>query len=177
MNYGWAFRLATYGALRSFAQDAFGARDLRLVVDSPHNSVYEEQVNGQSAIVHRHNSCRAYPAELMGDHPVFSQTGQPVLLPGTNRTSSYLCVAGSAAGDSLNSACHGAGTVIDAFASAGLSRTDPQGHTTLKFSYSDAEPQVVHHLDDRGVNEALGILARGSLIQPVARMRPMAVLT
>jgi tRNA-splicing ligase RtcB len=177
MNYGWAFRLATYGALRAFARDAFGARTMRLVVDSPHNSVYEEQVGGESAIVHRHNACRAYPAELMGDHPVFSRTGQPVLLPGTNRTSSYLCTAGPASADSLHSACHGAGTMVSQFADSGLSESDPSHGCTLKFSYSDAMPRVVEHLDDLGVDEALGILRRNALVQPVARMRPMAVLT
>jgi len=177
MNYGWAFRLATYGALRGFAHDAFGARDMRLVVDSPHNSVYEEQVGGVTAVVHRHNSCRAYPAELMRDHPVFSQTGQPLLMPGTNRTSSYLCVAGVAAADSLHSTCHGAGTIIGDFARRGLSQPDPRRRSTLKFSYSDAAPTPVEHLDDRGVDEALGILTRHRLVSPVARMRPVAVLT
>ena len=42
MNYGFAFRTATYGTLSRLARDVFGARDVRLVVDSPHNSIYEE---------------------------------------------------------------------------------------------------------------------------------------
>ena len=175
MNYGFAFRLATYSALRRIVADVFGA-DSRLIVDSPHNSIYEEEVDGVSAIVHRHNSCRAYPADRMADHPVFRRTGQPVLLPGTNRTSSYLCVAGSAADAALASACHGAGTIIDSFADRGLSRPDPQCRSTLRFRYDDAAPAAVGHLDDRGVDEALSILTRNGLVTPVARMRPAAVL-
>ena len=38
MNYGFAFRMATYAALRRIAADAFGGAAGRLVVDSPHNS-------------------------------------------------------------------------------------------------------------------------------------------
>ncbi|HSS10637.1 MAG TPA: RtcB family protein [Acidimicrobiales bacterium] len=87
MNYGFAYRLATYSALQTFARSTFGA-SMRLVVDSPHNSVYEEEVGGQMAFVHRHNACRAYPAEMLAGHAAFAETGQPILLPGTNRTSS-----------------------------------------------------------------------------------------
>jgi tRNA-splicing ligase RtcB (3'-phosphate/5'-hydroxy nucleic acid ligase) len=176
MNYGFAFRLATYAALRAFAAETLGARGTHLIVDSPHNSIYEEEVDGEFAVVHRHNACRAYPAAKMAAHPVFSHTGQPLLLPGTNRTSSYLCVAGESASASLHSACHGAGTVIDDFADRGLSGPDPLGRRTLKFSYRDSAPDEVPQLDDEGINEALGILVRNGLARPVARLRPFAVL-
>ena len=72
----------------------------------------------------------------------------------------------------LFSACHGAGTIIDSFADRGISTDDPLGRTTLRFRYDDAAPRVVHHLDDRGVDEALSILVRNGLVRPVARMRP-----
>lgn len=176
MNYGFAFRVATYAGLQQLLQRSLGVRATKLVVDSPHNSIYEETVNGTSAVVHRHNSCRAWSADMMPEHPVFSQTGQPVLLPGTNRTSSYLCVAGPGSSRTLHSACHGAGTVIEEFERRGLSRTDPRGRTTLRYRYSDAAPAVAPHLDDHGVNHALGILVRHGVVTPVARMRPFAVL-
>jgi tRNA-splicing ligase RtcB len=177
MNYGFAFRLATYAGLRQLARAEFGGGDGRLVVDSPHNSVYLEEVDGGRAVVHRHNSCRAYPAERMRPGTTFAETGQAVLLPGTNRTSSYLAVADTGAHRSLHSACHGAGTVVAQYARSGLSAAHPQGHRTLKFGYSDADPREVEHLDDKGVDSALGILVRHRLVRPVARMRPIAVLT
>jgi tRNA-splicing ligase RtcB (3'-phosphate/5'-hydroxy nucleic acid ligase) len=176
MNYGFAFRLATYAALSEFAHNHLGAHQSRLVVDSPHNSIYEERVDGNRAILHRHNSCQAYPASRMRGHPVFGVTGQAILLPGTNRTSSYLCVAGEDSGESLWSACHGAGTMIDDFVARGLSGLDPQQRSTLRYRYSGAGPEVVAQLDDRGVDEALGILGSHGIARPVARMRPVAVL-
>ena len=175
MNYGFAFRVATYAALRNIAADVFGA-STRLVVDSPHNSIYEEAAGGGTAVVHRHNACRAYPAELMPAGTVFARTGQAVLLPGTHRTSSYLAVAGPESARSLHSACHGAGTVIDDFVKRGLSGTHRDGHTTTRFRYSDAEPATVEHYDDQGVNAALSVLHDNGLVRPVARMRPFAVL-
>ncbi|MFI6604417.1 RtcB family protein [Nonomuraea sp. NPDC050536] len=181
MNYGFAFRLATYSYLKQVARDVFGGAEGRLVVDSPHNSMYEEPLptefgEGRTAVVHRHNSCRAYPAELMPEGTVFGVTGQALLLPGTNRTSSYVALPGDDVADSLHSACHGAGTVISDFERRGLSKQHPQGHVTRRYRYSDAAPADVAHLDDNGLNAAVAILTDNKLVRPVARLRPFAVL-
>ena len=176
MNYGFAFRLSTYASLQALLRRTFGPTESRLVVDSPHNSIYEEEVNGTSALVHRHNAARAYPAAKLSEHPIFSQIGQPLLLPGTNRTSSYLCVAGDQAASSLYSASHGAGANVKTFLQRGLSALDPRGRTTLRFNYSSAEPTEVPQLDDRGVDDVIEVLTRHGVVRPVARLRPFAVL-
>jgi tRNA-splicing ligase RtcB len=177
MNYGFAFRGATYAGLCAEAGKTFGAGTDRLIVDSPHNSIYEEHVEGQSAVVHRHNSCRAYPASKMPPGTAFGEVGQAVLVPGTNRTSSYVCVGVEGAQRSLYSACHGAGTLIQEFEQRGDSAPDPAGRETLRFSYSGMEPARVPQLDDAGVNAAIRILSDNRLVRPVARLRPVAVLT
>lgn len=176
MNYGFAFRVSTYAALRKLAAEAFGGAPGRLVVDSPHNSIYEETVYGEPAVVHRHNACRAYPAERMAPGSTFARTGQAVLLPGTHRTSSYLAVAGPGSAASLHSACHGAGTVVSSLVERGLSAEHPARHATRRYRYDDSAPTTVSHFDDRGVNAALDVLLRNGLVSPVARMRPLAVL-
>lgn len=176
MNYGFAYRQATYATLRALARDVFEA-PTHLVVDSPHNSVYEEPVNGGTAVVHRHNTARAYPPSMMAGHPVFARTGQPVLLPGTNRTCSYLCVADEGARASLHSANHGTGSIIDLFVRSGRSGPDPEAHRTLRFGYRSPEPVIVPHLDSAGVDEGLRILTAHRVVRPVARLRPFAVLT
>jgi len=176
MNYGFAFRLSAYAILTQLLSESLGAGNPRLVVDSPHNSIYEEEVRGETAIVHRHNAARAYPASRMTHHPLFGRTGQPLLLPGTNRTSSYLCVAGEGAGESLYSVSHGAGSNIKHFVANGLSDRDPNGRKTLRFRYTRDSPVEVEQLDDAGVDDALGVLAAHDIVRPVARLRPFAVL-
>jgi len=176
MNYGFAFRLAAFGILSDLLRKSFGTTSSRLVVDSPHNSIYEEQIDGETVVVHRHNASRAYPASRMAHHPIFGKIGQPLLLPGTNRTSSYLCVAGEGARNSLYSVSHGAGSNIKHFVANGVSGRDPQGRVTLRFDYSGNGPTQVEQLDDRGVDDTLGILAAHDVIRPVARLRPFAVL-
>ncbi len=176
MNYGYAFRVSTYATLRRLAAETFGGAIGRLVVDSPHNSIYEEPVGEGTGVVHRHNACRAYPAAMMPAGTTFATTGQVVLLPGTHRTSSYLAVAGAHSDRSLHSACHGAGTVVSDHVRRGLSAADPEGRSTRRYRYSDSAPTEASHYDDHGVNAALDVLVRNGLVQPVARMRPLAVL-
>jgi RNA-splicing ligase RtcB len=176
MNYGFAFRLAAYGHILSVAEETFGATGGRLIVDSPHNSIYEEEVDGTHAVVHRHNSCRAYPASRMPAGTTFASTGQALLLPGTHRTSSYACVAGDRAADSLHSACHGAGSIVKDFETRGLSASGAEAAKTLRFRYDRDSYEEVPQLDDRGVDEALDILQTNGLVRAIARMRPMGVL-
>jgi RNA-splicing ligase RtcB len=176
MNYGFAFRIAAYSWLSRLAGECLGSSAPRLVVDSPHNSIYEEEVDGRAALVHRHNAARVYTAAELPDHPVFGQIGQPLLLPGTNRTSSYVCIPGDQADQTLRSVCHGAGSTIKSFVDRGLSGPDPEGRVTLRFGYAQQSPTEVEQLDDRGVDAALSILATEDVVRPVARLRPFAVL-
>ena len=107
---------------------------------------------------------------------IFGVTGQPVLLPGTNRTSSYLCVANEGAHATLNSTSHGTGTIVSSFERSGASRPDHLGRSTLRFNYRSSGSEVLLHLDDRGVNAGLAILVGNDIVRPVARMRPIAGL-
>jgi RNA-splicing ligase RtcB len=176
MNYGFAFRLSTYSSLRDLLDRSFGPAAARLVVDSPHNTIYEEYVDGMPALVHRHNSCRVYPASSQPGHPIFGRIGRPLLLPGTCRTASYVCVPDWDAASGLNSTCHGAGATISDLARRGASTIQPDGRKTLRFRYSKDAPDAVPHLDDRGIDDVMQILARSKIARPVARLRPFAVL-
>ena len=176
MNYGFAFRTAAYSWLSKLVGECLGSPQARLVVDSPHNSIYEEEIDGRSALVHRHNTARVYPASQLADHPLFATIGQPLLLPGTNRTSSYLCIPGDEPDRSLNSVCHGVGSTIKSFVQRGLSGRDPHGRLTLRFAYDGAGPVEVEQLDDRAVDTAIEILTGNRIVRPVARLRPFAVL-
>ncbi|HXM58282.1 MAG TPA: RtcB family protein [Candidatus Dormibacteraeota bacterium] len=175
MNYAFAYRQATYASVRSLARSVFGAA-ARLVADSPHNTVYEERVGGERVVVHRHNAARAYPPSRMAGHPVFAETGQPVLLPGTCQTSYYLCVGSEGGARSLFSACHGTGRIVEDFVRRGLSGPHPERRTTLCFGYGSREPAEVPHLDDLGVDDGLRTLVENDVVRPVARLRPLAVL-
>jgi RNA-splicing ligase RtcB len=112
----------------------------------------------------------------MAHHPVFGRIGQPLLLPGTSRTSSYLCVASEGADRTLYSAPHGAGTTVKQFEKAGISKRDSRGRVTLRYDYSGSSAVEVEQLDDRGIDDTLETLRAADVVRPVARLRPFAVL-
>jgi RNA-splicing ligase RtcB len=88
-----------------------------------------------------------------------------------------VCIPGDEAHRSLYSTPHGAGKNIERFLAGGLSGPSPSGGVTLSFDYSGAGPIEVPHLDDRGVDDVVDVLADHEIATPVVRLRPLAVLS
>jgi tRNA-splicing ligase RtcB len=113
-NYGRANRqLLTEAARRVFARTAGATLDL--VYDVSHNlaKIETHQVGGipTRLCVHRKGATRALPPghpELPAD---LAGAGQPVLIPGSMGTFSYV-LTGVAPGGAFFSTCHGAGRVM-----------------------------------------------------------------
>ena len=110
-NYGRANRQLLAEAARRVFERVAGAR-LDLVYDVSHNlaKLEEHVVDGgrRRLCVHRKGATRAFPpghAELPDD---LRTVGQPVLIPGTMGTSSYV-LTGVPDGPAFHSTCHGAG--------------------------------------------------------------------
>ena len=90
----------------------------RLLYDVPHNIAKLERHPGGTFWVHRKGSTRAWDRERMRG-TAFSDLGQPVLIPGSMGTASYV-LAGLESGEvSLFSVNHGAGRVMSRTAAAG----------------------------------------------------------
>ncbi|BAZ42431.1 hypothetical protein NIES4101_84000 [Calothrix sp. NIES-4101] len=106
-NYGFINRLLLAELLRLRLRQVYGDMEAPLIYDLPHNltlPVARESKNSQSKInkwVTRKGACPAHP-------------GQPVIIPGSMGTYSYLCV-GQGNAEFLNSASHGAGRVRSRF--------------------------------------------------------------
>jgi tRNA-splicing ligase RtcB len=153
-NYGRANRhVLAHAARQIFARTA-GAR-LDLVYDVSHNLAKMEthQVDGKPVLlcVHRKGATRALPPshpELPAD---LRQAGQPVLIPGSMGTFSYL-LAGIEGGGAFYSTCHGAGRV--------MSR-----HQALR---SISGPALRRRL------EGAGIMVRGASARGLAEETPEA---
>ncbi|MGR3938865.1 RtcB family protein [Streptomyces sp. BRA346] len=113
-NYGRANRQLLTDAARRVLDRAAGAR-LSMVYDVSHNlaKIETHSVNGsrRRLCVHRKGATRAFPP---GDPDLpedLREAGQPVLIPGTMGTASYV-LAGVDGGDAFYSACHGAGRTM-----------------------------------------------------------------
>jgi tRNA-splicing ligase RtcB (3'-phosphate/5'-hydroxy nucleic acid ligase) len=110
-NYARANRqLLSEAARRAFDETIGG--ELDLVYDISHNlaKIETHEVDGERRrlCVHRKGATRAFPAGHPELPPDLAEVGQPVLIPGTMGTASYV-LAGVPGGDAWHSACHGAG--------------------------------------------------------------------
>ena len=153
-NYGRANRHVLAHTARDIFARTAGAR-LDLVYDVSHNlaKIETHEVDGKPMLlcVHRKGATRALPPghpELPDD---LRQTGQPVLIPGSMGTFSYV-LAGIRGGGAFASTCHGAGRV--------MSR-----HQALR---TVRGPELRHRL------EAAGIAVRGASARGLAEETPEA---
>jgi tRNA-splicing ligase RtcB len=184
-NYAWANRQAIAHRVREAARDALGAAiatDTRQVYDVAHNVAKLETYEGRELCVHRKGATRAFPAgspEIPAD---FRDTGQPVFIPGSMGTSSFVLrgMPGSVE-RSFGSACHGAGRR--------LSRTGARRQITgaeLRHQL-EAKGIVVRCPSQRGLAEeapfaykdverVVRVVERAGLAAPVARLRPLGVV-
>jgi len=176
-NYGYANRVAVTGLIQEAFRRATGQRGLELgiVADLSHNTIQRETIGGDRIWVHRHNAARTVgPSALPEGHP-YRAIGQPVMVPGTNRTSSFVVVGCDGAASSLYSVDHGAGRTVERFEQAGLLAARP-GLVTRKYSYGEPSPVELPHLSDEAIEEVMSVAAAGKLASPAARLRPVAVL-
>jgi len=114
-NYAQDNRQVLAAAARKAFSESIGTCDLDLLYDVFHNlaKIETHDVDGtpRQLCVHRKGATRALPpghTDLPAD---LSEVGQPVLVPGSMGTASYV-LAGVQPGGAFFSACHGAGRAL-----------------------------------------------------------------
>jgi tRNA-splicing ligase RtcB len=182
-NYGRANRqLLAYAARRVFTE-VTGAH-LDLVYDVSHNLAKMEThtVDGASRrlCVHRKGATRALPPGHPDLPPDLRPVGQPVLIPGTMGTSSYV-LTGVPGGQAFFSTCHGAGRVLSRHAAVKAvrgrelrDRLERQGIAVRPSSMKGlAEETPEAYKDVAAVIEAS---EAAGLCRKVARLVPLGVV-
>lgn len=117
-NYAWANRQAILHFLRGALRTVFG-KDVwaDVVYDVCHNIAKHEHhiVNGEQrdVLVHRKGATRAFPPGDRNLPPAYRQVGQPVIIPGSMGTASWVLTgAEGSMRETFGSVCHGAGRLL-----------------------------------------------------------------
>jgi tRNA-splicing ligase RtcB len=117
-NYAWANRQMITDMTRKVFVQIFGIRyeEMPLVYDVAHNVAKKEEhmVDGKMVplCVHRKGATRAFGPGSPGIPKEFAAVGQPVIIPGSMGTPSFLLRGTAAAMErTFGSTCHGAGRV------------------------------------------------------------------
>jgi tRNA-splicing ligase RtcB len=112
-NFAWANRAAIAHRVRESIARVVGsevATETRQVYDVAHNVAKLEQHGGEIACVHRKGATRAFPAGHPEIPARYRAVGQPVFIPGSMATASYVLVGlEGAMTRSFGTTCHGAG--------------------------------------------------------------------
>ncbi len=183
-NYGRANRQLLTEAARSAFAGPLPGIELELLYDVSHNlAKIERHVVGgreRTLCVHRKGATRALPpghADLPDD---LRDTGQPVLVPGSMGTASYV-LAGPPDGSAFNSAAHGAGRTMSRTAArrnirgAELRRELEASGILVRASSNRglAEEAPASYKD---VDAVVATCEEAGLARRVARMRPIGVV-
>lgn len=113
-NFAFANRQMITHWIREAFRSVLGNGNLPIVYDVAHNMAKEETHNVnhemKKVLVHRKGATRAYPKHRPEIPARYWEVGQPVLIPGSMGTSSYVLVGTERAmEETFGSACHGAG--------------------------------------------------------------------
>ncbi len=110
-NYAWANRQCIMSSVRETLRDIMGKRtEVELLYDVCHNIGKVEEHKGRKLLLHRKGATRAFGPGRKELPDEYVNTGQPVLIPGTMGSSSYVLKGTEKAmGESFGSTCHGAG--------------------------------------------------------------------
>src|SRR5207245_5718069 len=88
-------------------------RSTRQVYDVAHNVAKVETYDGRQVIVHRKGATRAFPAGSDEIPAAYRAVGQPVFIPGSMGTASYVLVGEPGSLErSFGTTCHGAGRLL-----------------------------------------------------------------
>jgi tRNA-splicing ligase RtcB len=184
-NFAWANRQAiAHGVRRAVAQvlgEDAAARTLQ-VYDVAHNVAKFERYGERQVCVHRKGATRAFPPGSPDIPAAYREAGQPVFVPGSMGTSSYVLAGrpGSLT-ESFGSTCHGAGRRLSRTAAR-----QPIGGAQLRRQL-EAEGIVVRCASNRGlaeeapfaykdVDRVVEIVERAGLADRVASLRPIGVV-
>jgi tRNA-splicing ligase RtcB (3'-phosphate/5'-hydroxy nucleic acid ligase) len=184
-NFAWANRQLIAHRVRRAIARVLGeeaAAGTRQVYDVAHNVAKLEHHGGRELCVHRKGATRAFPPGSSDVPKRYRDTGQPVFIPGSMGTASYVLAGRPGAMEhSFGTVCHGAGRR--------LSRTAARkqvGGAELRRRL-EAEGITVRSTSNRGLAEeapfaykeverVVEVVERAGLAVRVARLRPIGVV-
>lgn len=185
-NYAWVNRqMITHFIRKSWGSVLEKSHSLVILYDVTHNiaKIEEHEVNGQilKLIIHRKGATRAFPPGHPEIPKKYQEVGQPVLIPGSMGTASYVLVGTEKSKDAWYTTCHGSGRT--------MSR-----HMAMK-KISGLE--VVRNLKSKGIiikcwslkgiaeeapiaykniEEVIEVVHQSNLSKKVAKLIPLAVI-
>lgn len=175
-------QVLTQRVRETFARILGREHDLRVVYDVAHNIAKIERHGSHELCVHRKGATRAFGPSSAELPARYRSVGQPVLIPGSMGTASFVLVGTDRADEvSFASSCHGAGRVLSRTAAkkqvTGASlRRELEARGIVVRCPSNAELAEEAPLAYKDVDRVVDVIARAGVARKVARLEPIGVL-
>lgn len=186
-NFAWANRHVIGHLVRQSVHELFGKSvPVHTLYDVSHNigKLEWHAINTKEklVLVHRKGATRAFGPGHPDLVPCYQKTGQPVLIPGTMGTASYVLAGTTRAMEvSLGSSCHGAGRKLSRSAALKTisgpqlrKKLESQGITICCPSNKGlAEEAPIAY---KNVDNVVNVVSNAGIAQKVVRLTPIAVI-
>ncbi len=186
-NYAWANRQMISYFVRQAWSKALGRKDsfLSPVYDVAHNIIKKEvhDIEGkkEELLIHRKGATRAFPPGHQEIPEQYQRVGQPVLIPGSMGTFSYILAGQESGAQSLYSTSHGSGRIMSRNQAKRNFRGEEEVVKLKKQGIkiiSDSKRGVAEEAPGayKDINEVINIVDKAGLSRKVARLKPLAVI-
>ena len=185
-NFAWSNRHMIAHYIRKSWKKILGEKEeLHLLYDVAHNiaKIEEHEVNGKKMrlIIHRKGATRAFPPGHLEIPERYRETGQPVLIPGTMGTASYILTGTKKSKEAWYTVCHGAGRRMSRRAATRaisgqevIKRLEQKGIIIKCWSLRGiAEEAPLAYKD---VDSVVEVVHNANLAKKVAKLKPLAVI-
>lgn len=178
MNYGYASGTAIAVKIRDCLRSIFKDRKINVsyVYDTSHSSIQKEIIDGQELWIHRNDVCKVLPPSRIPKDSVFKTTGYPIIKPGSDRSSSYICVGGEGALESLYSIEQGTAYNMQQPDAKREDSLNVSPEITRLYRYNLSMVEKLTHISDQAIEKTVEIAVANDLAKPIASLRPIAVL-
>jgi tRNA-splicing ligase RtcB len=185
-NFAWGNRqMITYFVRKAWQRVLGREAKLTLLYDVAHNIIKKEKYfigNKELEVaVHRKGATRAFPPQHPEIPQNYREVGQPVLIPGSMGTASYVLVGTKEGEESFYSTCHGAGrtmsrrAAIRQFPGKEVVKNLAQKGILVKcFSYRGIAEEAP--LAYKNIDEVIEVVHNARLSKKVAKLVPLAVI-
>jgi tRNA-splicing ligase RtcB len=184
-NFAWANRQEIANRVRGAVASTLGreaAKGTRQVYDVAHNVAKEEDHAGRRVLVHRKGATRSFPAGSGEIPDEYRDVGQPVFIPGSMGTASYVLAGEPGSMErSFGTTCHGAGRRLSRTGAkkqihgADL-RRELEGRGIVVRSPSNAGLAEEAPFAYKDVDRVVEVVERAGLARRVARLVPLGVV-
>lgn len=180
-NQGYANRSILNHHLDTTIEKVLGKNpELDMLYDMPHVYIHRENHFGSDVWVHRNGTVRACGPTRIQNHPLFSQTGEPVFIPSSMSTPAYLCAGTDSNESTFFSASHGTGRRKNPLTGASHDKDElfqKMQKSNVKLYNAKSDGVVMQDSAYyKDVEEVIAGMEDNQIVNVVAKMEPIAVL-